>query len=93
MNRSAVSTYEEFQSSQDIEDADDLLAKASRQDNLSEVFGYAALGIWVSDLVWTLLATQDYKKGAGKGQAAGLSMRSGFDAISQSPMIGLVYRF
>jgi hypothetical protein len=93
MNRSAVSTYEEFQSSQDVEDADALLQKAGRQDNLSEAFGYTALAIWVSDLVWTLLATPDDKKGAGSGKAAGLSLDSGIDDLSKYPMIGLVYRF
>ncbi len=34
---------------------DELFNSAKTQDDISEVFAYAAIGIWVTDIVWNIV--------------------------------------
>ncbi len=91
MNRSAISTYDDFLNAENSEEADALYAKASSQDQTSEILGYAAIGIWVIDLVWTFVGTSP--KGDGMASLQGVSVGGGFDKTSGVPQLQLSYRF
>lgn len=91
MNRSAISTYDDFLNAENSEEADVLYAKASSHDQTSEILGYAAIGIWVIDLVWTFVGTSS--KGDGMASLQGVSVGGGFDKTSGVPQLQLSYRF
>jgi hypothetical protein len=85
LNRKAQSTYDLYLSSNSGEDAATYLKKTTGQDNLSEVCAYAAVGIWVMDMVWTLAGTARLSDP--------LSVGSSFDPVSRVPMLALRYKF
>ena len=85
MNRTAISTYDEIAGLSDYDEKNALFEKALSQDNISEMLGYAAIGIWVTDLIWNIAGTSDLGKG--------FSVMSHSDPISGTPMIGLNYKF
>ena len=54
LNRAAINTYEQIPQYIDWEDKDDLFQQSQKQDGFSELLAYAAIGIWVSDVIWTV---------------------------------------
>ena len=93
LNRAAIATYDRFLSAESAESADAFYSKSSRQDIVSESLVYVALGIWVTDLVWTIFGTSNLNRGAGLASNRKISLDGGFDAISRSPLIEFTYRF
>lgn len=83
LNRRAISTYDEISGLTDYGEKNNLLEQSKTQDNASELLAYAAIGIWVTDLVWTFVGTS----------GNGFSVRSSFDPYSNIPLFGITYRF
>lgn len=92
LNRKAVSSYESYRNSSSLEEVDDHFNRSARQDQASEILAYAAIGIWVSDIIWTFLATSG--KGAGMQivPISGISVGTGLDPLAVTPVITLKYR-
>jgi len=93
MNRLAVSSYEDFKSAGTVEIANSALAESSSQDNLSDMLGYAALGIWISDFIWTLVGTSRLNDGEYSSDLNRISLNSGLDPLSNLPLVGITFRF
>lgn len=91
MNRQAISTYEEINDLADFDDKDALYKKSMQQDNISEVLGYTAIAIWVSDMVWTILGSADLKMSSHHNQR--LKINSRIDPVSNAPMLAFTYKF
>ena len=53
-NNLAVDSYDKYKSSYDESELNTLFQKSVRQDHISEFSAYAAIGIWLLDLVWTV---------------------------------------
>lgn len=85
MNRMAISSYDGISDLTAPNDKSDLYQQSVNQDNVSEILAYAAIGIWVTDLVWTVLGTSHGKEG--------LSLISTIDPITTAPLIGVSYKF
>jgi hypothetical protein len=92
LNRMAVSTYEEYKVPGSAENASELFDKAKVQDNISEVLAFTALGIWITDMVWTFIATHG-KDTINEEIADGLSVATSFDPNLRAPLLSLRYRF
>ena len=93
LNRVAISTYDDFRTSHTPENAESLLTASTRWDNISEVLAYTAIGIWVSDFIWTFIGSSDLKKESLYSETGGISIQPGYDPLTKSPVIGLSYRF
>ena len=85
MNRMAISTYDGISDLVDYDDRSELYQKSVNQDNASEILAYVAIGIWVTDLVWTVIGTSNMGKG--------FSILSTYDPLLSAPLIGLTYKF
>jgi len=93
MNRMAINTYQEIMELSDFDEKNTLYQKSQTQDQVSEVLAFTALGIWISDMVWTLVGTSDLKKSSLYSERRGLSLNTDIEPITSAPMIGIVYRF
>lgn len=93
LNKLAISTYSDFKNANSIEEANSLLDKSTQQDNISEVLAYTALGIWIVDIVWTLVGTSDINKQSASRSARGISIGTGFDSYSKTPLLAFTYNF
>lgn len=58
-NNLACNSYEQYQNSLNENELNDLFNRSVRQDNISEVSAYLALGIWVTDIIWTLVGVNN----------------------------------
>ena len=88
--RNSYNSVEDYPS---FEDKRDLYETSIRQDNFSEVLAYAAIGIWVTDIIWTVIGTSDLNKKSLAGKGKGISFWSSLDPISYSPTVGIRLRF
>jgi len=92
LNRMAVSTYEDYKVPGSAKNASELLDKSNMQDNISEVLAFTALGIWITDLVWTFIATSG-KDAGNKEITDGLSVVTSFDPNLRAPLLSFQYKF
>ena len=69
------------------------LEKATRQDNISEVLAFVAVGIWITDVVWTLIGTSGMNDQGRSSQRDGITVHPGYDPDLQMPLLSFRYRF
>lgn len=93
LNRLAVNTYDQIHNYSEMDDKDHLFQKSVRQDNISEVLAYAAIGIWVTDMIWTAIGTSDMARSSAFNRRSRFSIRPGYDAFANASMIGFSYIF
>ena len=51
----AVNTYDDYLNEAESGQRNELFEKAVSQDNTSEIFAFATIGIWVTDIIWNTL--------------------------------------
>jgi hypothetical protein len=92
LNRLAVNTFNTIEDCDNPDDASRAFDKSVQQDNVSEILVYAAVGIWVADIIWTIVGTSDLNRTL-YSQTRGFSLRSNIDPLSNMPLVGFTYRF
>ena len=92
-NKKAVTSEESYLESDDSNERDIFFADAVRQDNISEVLAYTAIGIWVADLVWTILGTTDLNMDQSSANYKGFSIGTTVEPVSSVPLLALRYKF
>lgn len=85
-NRKAASSYDSYQQPTSLEQVENDFTSAERQDLVSEVLAYSAIGIWVTELIWTIVGTSDLNQ-------TGFSIGTAVEPVSATPLIALRYRF
>jgi len=93
LNRMAISTYQSISDFDTAEESKAAYDKSVTQDNASEILAYVAIGIWVTDLIWTVVGTSSLSDRLSYAQHRGFSLTGDLDPVSRAPKIGLVYRF
>lgn len=93
LNRQAVNTFETIENLDDTDDINNAFDKSVQQDQFSEILAFAAIGIWVTDMIWTFVGTSDLKKPSLHSETRGLSFSGSVDPISNIPQVGFIYRF
>lgn len=93
LNRKAWSTYQDYLDPEHAGGKDDLFDQAYDTKRTSQILGYAALGIWVVDLAWTILGTSDMNKNQLSDHPKGLSIGTTIEPVSNVPLIALRYVF
>jgi hypothetical protein len=91
LNRSAVNTYSGINDLNDYDAKNELYQQAVQQDQVSEVLAYAAIAIWVSDLVWTFVGTSDLGRSASRQRK--LRVQPVVDPQTHAPLLSFNYRF
>ena len=92
-NRKAISAYDDYLMQGTAEDARELYQSSTNYDMVSELFGYAAIAIWVTDIIWTVIGTSDLKTNPLYSDTAGFSIATSFEPVTRIPSIGLRYTF
>jgi hypothetical protein len=91
-NRLAVSNYNKYLDSYEIEKSDDYFNKSVRQDNTSEVLAYTAIGIWAAEIIWILVESKNFKSTA-TAHGNRISIEPRYDLYSNTSMICFSYNF
>ena len=91
-NRLAVSSYSDYEAADTPQEADDLLNSTISQQRVSQVLGFSAAAIWITDFVWTLVGTSHLKKDK---HTANSRIRFGpdYDAHTRTPLLAFTYTF
>ena len=92
-NLQARNTYRSIEDYPDFEDKKNQFDLSVRQDNLSDVLGFAAIGIWVMDFIWTIKGTSYMKSESVTGNRKGVSVAGSLDPMTYTPTICVSYRF
>lgn len=99
-NVKAFNTYEGILDQEGFDAQQEQIQRSIREDHISEGFAYAAAGIWLADLVWTIAGSpgalrksngrwkSEVRKGGGN-----LALQPGLDPFSLHPTLGFTYRF
>ncbi len=93
LNNMARATYEDYRTPGSADEARTLLDKSTRQDNISEICAYAAIGIWVSDLVWTFVGSSDLNKSRAADFVRPVSLGTDYDPLCGVPLLAIRYKF
>jgi hypothetical protein len=92
-NRMAVSSYNAYKNPEDLDQVDETFERAQAQDMTSEILAYAAAGIWITDLVWTILGTGELSGNQLSGNIRGFTIGTSMEPLNAIPMIAFRYRF
>lgn len=93
LNRQSMITYDGIGDYTDFDDKYEQLQNSITQDNISELLAYTAIGIWVTDFIWTLVGISKYQKRSMVSEVRGISVRPGIDPLTYAPMVSIGYRF
>ena len=93
LNRMAYENYNKYLDSSDQTEFNDFYDKAISQQNLSRISAYVAAGIWVTDIVWTLLSDPGEGRSQSLNSRKGITLSTGYEPSSQTPMIAFRYNF
>lgn len=92
-NNMAYSNYNSYLDSNDITEISDYFETAVNQGKISNISVYAAIGIWITDIAWTLLSDPGSKSMGSAERAEGLNFGTGFEPNFRVPMVALRYNF
>ena len=92
-NRKAISTYDDYLSKTTANDAMELYQSADQQDAISETLAYVAIGIWATDVIWTVIGSSGLTKNPVAGKTRGLSAGAGFDPFTGTPLMAIRFIF
>ena len=92
LNQKAHTSYDQYLGSFDVTESDAFYNDAVQQDKLSKVFAYAAIGIWVADLVWVVLDSSGHNEQL-RSHSKGINIRTDYNIEMNVPVIAFTYNF
>ena len=93
LNQQAIKNYDAYLNSDNSEQRDDYYNTSNQQDLASEILGITAIGIWVADLIWTIVGTRSLSTTADSFKQKGFHISTGFDSLSSAPLLSFQYKF
>jgi hypothetical protein len=93
LNKQAVESYNSVEAATGFNNKVDLYNTSIQQDNLSELFAWTALGVWVTDIIWTYVRTSDLAGTTAAGEMEGISVGGGMDPVTYTPTLSIRYTF
>ena len=93
LNNQAYNNFTAYQESSSPDEASGLYDKAYSQDLNSKILAYSALGIWITDMVWTIIGSSGNTKPQSSVNQSGFSIEPVIEPLSSAPMITLRYTF
>ena len=92
-NKKAVSSYHDYLGSNDMQQSDIYYNNSVKENNLSKIFAYTAIGIWVTDFIWTVAGSSNLKHNREIGQEKGFSLKTIYEPREHAPMVAFSYNF
>jgi len=92
-NRKAISSYDDYLNTSDIQNINRFYDNSVKQDNISEICAYTAIGIWAIDLFWTLNSVSKIKKDKKYSQTKGISINPEYNHSIKTPLLTVRYNF
>jgi len=92
-NKKAISSYDDYLQSNDIQDTETFYDNSVKEDNLSEIFAYTAIGIWVTDFIWTIAGSSKLNNDTKYSQVKGFSIKTVYEPRVHAPLVALRYNF
>jgi hypothetical protein len=93
LNNQAYNDFSAYLESSTPNEASSLYDKAYSQDRTSRILAYSALGIWITDMVWTIIGSSDSGQPQSSENQRGFSIEPVIEPLSSAPMITLRYTF
>lgn len=93
LDHQASGSYTSIDDLVNFDEINKVYDKAVQQNTVSDILGFAAAGIWIADIIWTLVGTSDLNKPSNYGESNGFSIGSKIDPLSDAPMLSFRYRF
>lgn len=91
-NQISRNNYNDYKTESDIGVRDDLFNSSVSQDGVSEAFAYAAIGIWVIDIVWNVMGSKNLNKQLS-GLEHKLTITPSIEPVLRTPMLALSLEF
>jgi len=92
-NKKAISSYDDYLNTYNLPEIDEFYNNSVKEDNLSEIFGYTAMGIWLIDFIWTVVGSSKHINDTGNNQVSGFSINTEFNQQAHAPTIVFRYNF
>ncbi len=92
-NRKAISSYDDYLNTSDIQNINRFYDNSVKQDNISEICAYSAIGIWLIDIFWTVNSATKIKKDKKYSQTKGISINPEYKPYVKTPMLTVRYNF
>lgn len=67
--------------------------KSLQQWYVSQGMMYTAIGVWVTDLIWNVVATKELKNESSFHPSKGITIHPSYYPETRSPMLGFTYNF
>ena len=93
LNSMAYDNYTQYLGSSDVNDFSGFLEKSVNQQKLSKASAYMAAGIWVADLMWTLLADPGVGEYQSHSSQTRLSVGTFFEPSVKATLVAFRYNF
>lgn len=92
-NQKSSESYQSYLDSYDIEERETYYNKSENEQTISTVLGFTALGIWLTDIVWTIADSGDLSRKKGLSQDKGFSFGPDYMQHINAPMLSFRYKF
>ncbi len=92
-NRKAVDTYKDYKVTMDRKERNSLYDDALTQKQLSSIFAFSALAVWVMDYTCIIISHNKLMKNAYNTNVQKLSFGYDFDPISAQPQLSVKLTF
>ncbi len=92
-NKQARTSYNKYSNPTSLNEVDNLYNQAERQDLISELMAYAAIGVWVTDLIWTFVGTSPSDNHLAGTLHRRISIGTTVEPVSSVPLVALRYTF
>jgi hypothetical protein len=92
-SRQALNTYNGIEDLIYFDEINSAYDKSIQQSNISGILAFTAIGIWVTDIIWTIVGTSELKEYPYSTDSNGFSIGSSIDPMSNAPMLSVRYRF
>lgn len=93
LRQKALKTYEGIDRLFYFDEINETYDKALQQEKMSDILLYTAIGIWISDFVWTLVGTSDLNGPDYSSESKRLSFGSTIEPRSKTPLLSVTYKF
>lgn len=84
-NKKGLASFTDYQNATDISDRESFYDNAVKEDGISELLAYSAIGIWVADMVWTIVGSANMNRA--------VSVNAGYDPVTHTPVLALSIKF
>jgi hypothetical protein len=92
-NKKAVSSYSDYLTSFDTKESESYFNNSVNQDKLSRVFAYSAIGIWLTDFIWTVAGSSVLKNNSKPDKTSGFTVKPFYDSKWDLPFVSIRYDF